>query len=52
MYVGLNIISVEKLFWRYTMNDLTLGESSELLNTKHFKMHNKHRQTEYNKYNI
>lgn len=41
MYVTPNIILFEKFLWRYTKHDLTLGESSELLNTKHFKMHNK-----------
>jgi hypothetical protein len=51
MYVTLNIILVEKCLWRYKKPDLTLWESSELLNTKHFKMHNK-TQTKYNKYSI
>jgi len=41
MYVILNIILVEKFLWSYTKYDLTLGESSELLITKLFKMHNK-----------
>jgi hypothetical protein len=41
MYVILNVIFVEKFVWRYKKYDLTLRETSELLITKHFKIHNK-----------
>jgi hypothetical protein len=41
MFVTSNIILVEKFLSRYTKHDLTVGEYSELLITKHFKMQNK-----------